>query len=72
MASNLGGLVDPSSHFLYSVAVSLDVITIWTLVLTGIGFSCITKVKRGAALGVVFGWWALVVLAGAGIGAAFS
>lgn len=72
VASNLGGLVDPSSHFLYSVAVSLDIITIWTLVLTGIGFSCITKVKRGTALGVVFGWWALVVLAGAGIGAAFS
>jgi hypothetical protein len=72
VASNLGGLVDPSSHFLYSIATSLDIITIWTLVLTGIGFSCLTKVKRGACLGVVFGWWAVVVLAGAGIAAAFS
>jgi hypothetical protein len=72
VASNLGGLVDPSSHFLYSIATSLDVITIWTLALTGIGFACLTKVKRGACLGVVFGWWALVVLAGAGIAAAFS
>jgi Yip1 domain len=72
VASNLGGLVVPSSHFLYSIATSLDIITIWTLVLTGIGFACVTKVKRGTALGVVFGWWALVVLVGAGISAASS
>jgi hypothetical protein len=72
VASNLGGLIDPSPHFLYSIATSLDIITIWTLVLTGIGFSCLTKVKRGVCMGVVFGWWAIVVLAGAGIGAAFS
>lgn len=72
VASNLSGLVDPSSHFLYSIATSLDIITIWTLVLTGIGFSCLTKVKRGVCLGVVFGWWAVVVLAGAGFGAIFS
>lgn len=72
VASNLSGLVDPSSHFLYSIATSLDIITIWILVLTGIGFACITKVKRGTAIGVVFGWWALGVLAGAGISAAFS
>ena len=50
VASNLGGLVDPSSHFLYSVAISLDVFTIWTLVLTGIGYSCLTKVKRGTCM----------------------
>ncbi|MGB8890324.1 MAG: YIP1 family protein [Candidatus Korobacteraceae bacterium] len=72
VASNLSGLVDPSSHFLYSIATSVDIITIWTLVLTGIGISCLTKIKRGTCLGVVFGWWAVVVLVGAGISAAFS
>jgi len=72
VASNLSGLVDPSSHFLYSIATSLDVITIWTLVLTGVGFACLTKVKRGTCLGVVFGWWALVVLVAAAIAGAFS
>ncbi len=72
IASNLSGLVDPSSHFLYAVATSVDIITIWTLALTGIGFACLTKVKRGTCLGVVFGWWAVVVLAGSAIGAAFS
>ena len=31
IASNLSGLVDPSSHFLYSVALQFDVFTIWTI-----------------------------------------
>jgi hypothetical protein len=73
VASNLGGLVDPnSSHFLYSVLTSIDAFTIWTLVLTGIGYSCVTRVKRGTAMGVVFAWWAVVTLIGAGVGAMFA
>ena len=73
VASNLGGLVDPSSsHFLYSVLASLDVFTIWTLVLTGIGYSCITRVKRGTCMGVVFVWWIVVVLVSSGLGALFA
>jgi len=72
VASNLSPLVDSSSHFLYSFATSVDLFTIWTLILAGIGFSCLTKVKRGTCMAVVFGWWLVVVLAGAGIGAAFS
>jgi len=72
VASNLGALVDPSSRFLYSVATSLDVFTIWVLVLAGIGYSCLTKVKRGTCMAVVFGWWLVVVLGGAGIAAIFA
>jgi Yip1 domain len=72
VASNLGGLVDPSSHFLYSVASSIDVFTIWTLVLAGIGYPCLTRVKRGTCMAVVFGWWIVVVLGGAAIGAMFA
>lgn len=72
IASNLSPLVSPNSHFLYNVAVSLDVFTIWTLVLSGIGFSCLTKVKRGTSMAVVFGWWAAFVLATSGVSAAFS
>ncbi len=72
IASNLSGLVDPSSHFLYAIATAVDVFTIWTLVLSGIGFACLTKVKRGTSMAVVFGWWLVVVLAGAGLSAAFS
>jgi len=73
VASNLGGLVDPnSSHFLYAVLTSIDAFTIWTLVLTGIGYSCVTRVKRGTCMGVVFGWWVVVTLVGAGVGAMFA
>lgn len=73
VASNLSGLVDPnSSHFLYSILTSIDIFTIWTLILTGIGYSCITKVKRGTCMGVVFGWWAVMALVGAGFGALFA
>jgi hypothetical protein len=73
VASNLGGLVDPtSSHFLYSVLTAIDIFNIWTLVLTGIGYSCVTRVKRGTCMGVVFGWWAVVTLIGAGVGSLFA
>jgi Yip1-like protein len=73
VASNLSGLVDPStSHFLYSILASLDIFSIWTLILTGIGYSCLTRVKRGTCMGIVFGWWAVVTLVGAGIGALFA
>ncbi len=72
LASNLGPLVDPSSTFLHSIASSLDLFNIWTLVLTGIGYSCVTRVKRGTCMAVVFGWWAIVVLGSGAIAAVFS
>lgn len=73
LASNLGALLDPSSsHFLYSVASSIDVFNIWILVLTGIGYQCVTRLKRGTCMAVVFGWWAVVTVVGAAIGTLFS
>ena len=72
IASNLSALVDPSSHFLYSIATSLDVFTIWAIALTGLGYGCVTKLKRGTCMAVAFGWWAVVVLGGAGLAAAFA
>jgi hypothetical protein len=45
---------------------------IWTLIITAIGFSIGTKVKRGTALAVVFGWYILFVLGSTAIGAAFG
>jgi Yip1 domain len=72
IASNLSGLVDPSSHFLYSLLMSIDIFTIWTLLLAGIAFSCLTKVSRGTCLAVIFGWWVVFILATSGLGAALS
>ena len=72
VTSNLSALVDPSSHFLYSIATSIDIFTIWTLALTGIGYACLTRVKRATCMAVVFGWWVVAVLVGAGMGALFA
>jgi hypothetical protein len=59
-------------RFLYSIATEVDLFMVWTIVLTGIGFSVVGKVKQGTAYAVVFGWWAVFMLAAAGIGAAFA
>jgi hypothetical protein len=73
VATNPGYFMNPAENvFLYSVMSSLDIFLIWTLILTAIGFTCVSKVKRGTAFAIVFGWWVLFTLAGAGLGAAFS
>ena len=40
--------------------------------LTAIGFTCVSKVKRGTSFAIVFGWWAFFSLAGAALAGAFS
>jgi hypothetical protein len=54
------------------VAAPLDVFGIWTLSLAAIGFTCVSKVKKGTAFGIVFGWYVVLALVGVGIAAAFS
>jgi hypothetical protein len=56
----------------YGLASALDIFMIWTLVLTAIGFTCVSKVKRGTAFAIVFGWWAIFTLGATGLSAAFS
>jgi Yip1 domain len=73
IASNPGYFMNPADNiFLYSVASGIDIFMIWTLVLTAIGFICVSKVKHGTAYGIVFGWWLVFTLIGAAMGAAFS
>lgn len=73
VATNPGYFLNPADGvFLYGLASALDVFMIWTLVLTAIGFSYAGKIKTTTAYVVVFVWWALLTVAGAGIGAAFS
>jgi hypothetical protein len=68
VATNPGYFMNPAdSPFLYSLASSFDIFLIWTLVLTAIGFSTVSKVKRGTALAIVFGWWFVFTLIGAGL-----
>ena len=73
IASNPGYFMNPTDGvFLYSLASGVDIFMIWTLVLTAIGFTCVSKVKSGTAYAVVFGWWIVLSLAGAALGAALS
>jgi hypothetical protein len=73
VATNPGYFMNPAGNvFLYDVASALDIFMIWTLVLTAIGFTCVSKLKSGTAYAIVFGWWAVFTLAGAALGAAFS
>jgi Yip1 domain len=73
VATNPGYFIDPvASPVLYGLLTKFDIFTIWTLVLTAIGITCISKVKSGTAFAVVFGWFFFLVLVGVGFSAAFS
>ena len=70
LRSNLGFLVDKaSSPALHSLLGSIDVFSLWTLVLLTIGFAAAGRTSRKAAAGVVFTIWALFVLGKAGLAA---
>jgi hypothetical protein len=73
IATNPGYFMNPADGvLLYSLASAVDIFMIWTLALTAIGFTCVSKVKTGTAYAIVFGWWAFFTLLGAAAGAAFS
>jgi hypothetical protein len=73
-ATNPGFFLDPTtSPFVYSLATSLDIFMIWTLILTAIGLSCVSrKLKRSTAMIGVFAWYAILSLASAALAAASS
>jgi hypothetical protein len=72
-ATNPGYFLDPSgSPVLRTLLTSLDVFSIWTMILVAIGITCISKVKRGTAFAIVFGWWFLLLLIRVGWAAATS
>jgi cell division protein FtsB len=72
--TNLGAFLNPleTNKALYTLATSLDAVTIWTLVLLGIGTAMVAGVKRTSGYIAVFGWWAIFVLIGVGWAAAFG
>jgi hypothetical protein len=71
--TNLAALLFPNpaeaNKVLYALANSLDGVTIWTLVLLGIGTAMVAGVKRNSGYIAVFGWWVIFVLFGVGIAA---
>ncbi len=65
VGTNLAYYLDPdtTSKFLRGMASSLDVLTIWTIVLIGIGFASTSKVKRSTATIIVAVWYLVYKLA---------
>jgi len=76
LAFNPGAFMDPNSgsKFVYALATSLDLFTIWTLLLlaTGLKAAAGKKLTFTGAFVAVFVPWAVVVLGGAAIAGAFS
>jgi len=69
--TNIAAFLSPTetNAAVYALLSSIDVITIWSLILLGIGLSAVAGVKRSAGYIAVFGWWALIVLASVGYAA---
>lgn len=61
--TNLGAFLNPAetNKALYALASALDVVTIWTLILLGMGTAIVAGVKRSSGYIAVFGWWAVIV-----------
>jgi hypothetical protein len=66
--TNVGAFlpVMETNHAVYALATSLDAVSIWCMVLMGIGLATVAGVKRSSGYIAVFGWWAIVVLIGVG------
>jgi len=69
--TNAAAFLNPldTNQALYTLLSSLDVVTIWTLVLLGMGTAIVAGVKRTSGYLAVFGWWAIFVLIITGIAA---
>jgi hypothetical protein len=66
--TSVGAFLNPleTNAALYKLASALDVTTIWSMVLMGIGIAIVAGVKRSSGYITVFGWWAIMTLIGVG------
>ena len=71
VGTNVGYYLDPETtgKFVRAMASSLDVFTIWTIALVGIGYACTSKVKASTAIIVVAVWYLAFKLITSGLGA---
>lgn len=75
VASNPGALLpDGSAKWLVSLLTSLDLFTLWVLILQGVGYRATNpkKISFGKAFGTVLVLWLFFVLVKAGLAAAFA
>ncbi len=66
--TSVGAFLNPleTNAALYKLADWLDVTTIWSMALMGIGIATVAGVKRSSGYIAVFGWWALMLLVSVG------
>jgi len=63
LGSNVGYYLNPAdSPFIYTLTSQLDFFLIWTLVLSAIGFTYVSKIKRSTSFIAVFVVWAILTL----------
>ena len=72
--TNIGAFLNPmdTNKALYALASSLDIVTIWSMILLGMGIAIVAGVKRSSGYIAVFAWWAIFVLIGVGWAAAMG
>lgn len=71
--TNLGYYLPPeTSKPLLALASSFDVISIWTMVLMGMGLAIVAGTRTSKGYLAVFGWWIITVIVSVGSAAAFS
>jgi len=70
VGTNLGYYL-PSDwpQWLIAFGTSIDILTIWVLVLVAIGCAIVAKTKLSTTVMAVMGWWVLITLAKVGIAA---
>ena len=56
----------------YTLASQVDLLTLWTIVLMGIGLAVVARTKRSSGLLAVFAWWIVIVLISVAASVAFS
>ncbi len=69
--TNPGAFLNPidTNKAVYALATSLDVISIWSMVILAIGLATVAGVKRTSGYIAVFGWWLIFVIIGVGAAA---
>lgn len=68
VATSVGYFISQANHpVLFTLGSFIDIFRIWTVILTGIGFACVSKVKRSTAISVTAGWYVLIALVFSGL-----
>ncbi|HLV87119.1 MAG TPA: YIP1 family protein [Candidatus Sulfotelmatobacter sp.] len=71
VGTNLAYYLDPDTtgKFVRAMSSSLDILSIWSIILIGIGFSCTGKVSRTKAIIIVAVWFLIFKLTTSGLAA---